>query len=131
DGPLRQQLQAMAPSNVLFLPGVSDAHLRWLYANARFLVAAATEDFWLVPVEAMAFGTPAVVIRKAGYLESLVEGETGIFFDQASADDVAAAVRRADDHMWSKARLEAHASGFSEAAFSMTLAEFIANIHSK
>jgi glycosyltransferase involved in cell wall biosynthesis len=128
DGPLRRQLQAAAPSNVLFLPRVSDAQLRWLYANARFLVAAATEDFGLAPVEAMVFGTPAVVIRKAGYVETVIDGETGVFFGEARPSDIAAAVRFADGETWFAGALQAHAANFSEATFSASLAHVVAEI---
>src|SRR5262249_7352940 len=106
----------------------SDARLRWLYANARFLVAAATEDFGLAPVEAMAFGTPAVVVRKAGYLETVVEGETGLFFDHVEPVGIAARVRVADARSWSAERLRSHADTFSEAAFSESLGRVIGNV---
>jgi glycosyltransferase involved in cell wall biosynthesis len=118
DGPLRRHLEAAAPSNVSFLTGVSDAILRWLYANARFFVAAATDDFGLAPVEAMAFGTPSVLIRNAGYIETGIEGETGIFFDRPDPRDIAAAVRCADHQYWSRARLHRHAQRHSETSFS-------------
>jgi glycosyltransferase involved in cell wall biosynthesis len=128
DGPLRQELLSMAPPNVFFMTSVSDARLRWLYANARFLVAAATEDFGLVPVEAMAFGTPAVVVRKAGYLETVIEGETGLFFDEVKPTEIATAVRAADAETWSTGRLRAHAESFSEAAFAETVSGLIAKV---
>ncbi len=128
EGPLRQGFEATAPRNSVFLPGASDAQLRWLYANARFLVSAATDDFGLAPVEAMAFGTPAVVIRKGGYVETIVEGETGTFFDHAEARDIATAVRLADAETWSAGPLHAHADRFSEAAFSTSLAQFVADL---
>jgi glycosyltransferase involved in cell wall biosynthesis len=131
DGPLRKQLEAAAPPNVVFVHDASDAQLRWLYANARFLVAAATEDFGLAPVEAMAFGTPAVVIRKAGYLETLVEGETATFFDRAEPADIVAAVRLADRETWPAERLRTHADRFSEAAFSATVGQLVANAEFK
>jgi glycosyltransferase involved in cell wall biosynthesis len=127
DGPMRRQLESVAPPNVMFVPGASDAQLRWLYANARFLVAAATEDFGLAPVEALAFGTPAVVIRRAGYLETLVEGETAVFFDHARPSEIAAAVRRADTGKWAADQLRTHADRFSEAAFAATVGELVAN----
>ncbi len=130
DGPLRHRLQAGAPSNVVIMHRVSDAHLRWLYANARFLVAAGTEDFGLAPVEAMAFGTPAVVIGKAGHLETLIEGETAIFFDDAEPSIIASAVRRADGERWAAERVRAHADRFSEATFSENLGQLVAQVDS-
>jgi glycosyltransferase involved in cell wall biosynthesis len=128
EGPLQHDLRAAAPSNVVFMTGVSDARLRWLYANAGFLLGAATEDFGLAPVEAMAFGTPAVVARKAGYLETVIEGETGLFFDHVEPGAIASAVRMAGQQTWSTSRLRRHAERFSEAAFSAALARVLADI---
>jgi glycosyltransferase involved in cell wall biosynthesis len=116
-GPLVRQLRSMAPHNVKFLDRVSDDQLRWLYANARQLVAAASEDFGLTPLEAMAFGTPAVVLRSAGFLETMVEGETGLFFDLPEPSLIDEAIRRADSEQWSSVRLTAHADSFSEPVF--------------
>ena len=59
--------------------------MRWLYANAAGLVAVAHEDFGLTPVEAQAFGLPAVVLRSGGYLDSAIEGITAVFVDEADA----------------------------------------------
>jgi glycosyltransferase involved in cell wall biosynthesis len=125
DGPLRRELQATAPCNVSFVTNVSDARLRWLYANARLLVAAANDDFGLAPIEAMAFGTPTVAIRKAGYLETVLEDDTGVLFDRPEPNDIAGAVRRADSETWSDRRLQDHAQQFSEAAFSATVSELL------
>jgi glycosyltransferase involved in cell wall biosynthesis len=127
-GPLGRQLRAGAPPNVRFLTDVSDSQLRWLYANARHLVAAASEDFGLTPLEAMSFGTPAVVLRNAGFLETTVEGETGMFFDRPEPRLIAEAVTRADAEQWSPARLISHAEEFSEPAFRTRIRDVVANL---
>ena len=58
---------------------VSYAQLRRLYQNCRALVTASYEDFGLTPFEANAFGRPAVVLRAGGFLDTFVEGVTGVF----------------------------------------------------
>ena len=84
-------------SSVKWLGVVSEAQLRWLYANARALVAVAHEDFGLTPVEANAFGTPVAVLRAGGYLETTVEGVSGAFIEQPTAAAVADALRQPAD----------------------------------
>jgi glycosyltransferase involved in cell wall biosynthesis len=121
EGPLRQKLQAVAPRNVQFMGRVSDAQLRWLYANARLLVAAAIDDFGLAPVEAMAFGTASVALRAAGYLETVIEGETGIFFDRPDPSSIVSAVGEADRTPWGETRIRGHADLYSEESFATNM----------
>ena len=91
-------------------------------------MAAATEDFGLSPLEAMAFGTPVVAMRHAGYLETIVEGETGVFFDRAEPADIADAIRVADRHKWSEMRLVDHAHQFSEYTFTASMRRTVSDV---
>lgn len=96
---------------------VDDATLRWLYANASVLVAAAHEDFGLTPIEAAAAGVPTVSLRKGGYLDTVVDGQTGLFFDEVEPDAIAEAVRRAVGHRWEPSAIRAHARRFGRDHF--------------
>jgi glycosyltransferase involved in cell wall biosynthesis len=117
DGPERTRLQASAPANTKLLSSVSDGELRWLYKACRGLVAAAHEDFGLAPVEAASFGRPAAVLGKGGFLDSVAEGESGVFFDEAAPARIAEAVRVMSAQRWNEDQIVAHAQQFSEARF--------------
>lgn len=81
-GSAGRRLKDLAGETVEFLGEVTDEHLAELYVGAKaFLATAEDEDFGMTPVEAMAHGTPVVAYRGGGYVESIVEGKTGIFFD--------------------------------------------------
>jgi len=116
-GPLADRLRAMAPRNAVLLEGVPDAELRWLYANAQALIGASYEDFGLTVIEAAAFGTPALALRSGGYLESVVDGRTGLFFDEPTADAIVDAVQRLRARPLSPLRVSDHAARFSESSF--------------
>lgn len=116
-GPEEARLRATLPDNVELLGGLSDAQLRTVYADAGVLVAASHEDFGLAPLEAAAFGVPAVALRGGGFLETVVEGETGLFFDQPEPEQVAAALKQSDRHPWDPERLKERAEQFGEARF--------------
>ena len=79
-------------SSVMSVRNIDDAGLRWLYANCRALVAAAYEDFGLTPVEAMAFGKPVLALRAGGYLDTVVEGISGVFFETPTPLAIADAI---------------------------------------
>lgn len=117
DGPLLDSLRAAAPANVRYLGGVSDAQLRWLYRNAAGLVAASYEDFGLTPLEGLAFGKPTAVLHGGGFLDTVVDGETGVFFDVPDPPAIAEAVKRMLGSTWRPARFREHLAGFSETVF--------------
>jgi glycosyltransferase involved in cell wall biosynthesis len=127
DGPDRARLCASAPPNTTFLSSVSDEQLGWLYGACRGLVAAAYEDFGLVPVEAASFGRPAAVLGHGGYLDTVIEGETGVFFDEPAPAQIADAVRALSAKRWEKDRLVAHAARFSETRFLQRVRSIVAD----
>ncbi|PUA81520.1 glycosyltransferase [Nocardioides currus] len=116
-GPEAARLRADLPGHVRLLSGLSDEQLRWAYAHAGMLVAASHEDFGLTPLEAAAFGVPTVALRAGGYLDTILEGQTGLFFDHPRADEVAAAMADADTHPWDRRAILDRAEAFSEAKF--------------
>ena len=116
-GPERERLEALAGKNVQFIGTVDDAELRWLYASCSGIVSASHEDYGLTPLEAAAFGKPAVVLRWGGYEETVVEHQTGVFFDLPTPAAVADGVRRLASRRWDASVLRAHATTFGEAAF--------------
>jgi glycosyltransferase involved in cell wall biosynthesis len=116
-GPEETRLRAGAPANVHFLGTVSEANLRWLYAHSGAAITASREDFGLTPLEAASFGRPSITLRWGGFLDTVVDGVTGVFFDDPSAQSIAAAVRRAQGVSWDELAIVAHADGFSTTAF--------------
>jgi glycosyltransferase involved in cell wall biosynthesis len=116
-GPSSEEIAASAPPNVTMLGRVSDANLRWLYASAVGLVAASFEDFGLTPVEAASFGKPTAALRWGGFLDTTVEGTTGVFFEQPDPGAIAEAVERMTSASWDPGTLTAHAARFSTERF--------------
>ena len=124
-GPLAGEVAASAPANVTVLGHVSDANLRWLYRESAGLVAASYEDFGLTPVKAAAFGRPTAALRFGGYLDTTVEGSTGVFFDEPRPDDIAAAVDRLCRSDWDTAAITEHARRFSSGRFLERMAALV------
>ena len=99
------------------LSRVTDAELRWLYGRAELLVAGAHEDLGLTPLEAAACGTPTAALRRGGYLDTVVDGETGNWIAEPTPPAIARAVRAVLAQSWSSDALVAHAEGFAAARF--------------
>lgn len=124
-GPERARLEAAAGPNVTFLGEVDEAQLRWLYANSAGLVAASFEDFGLTTLEAAAHGRPTAALSAGGYLDTVVEGVTGTFFDGPAPDRIAAAIRQMVGCHWDADRIRQHAAGFNFAAFAACLRDAV------
>lgn len=117
EGPDRHRLEALLGPNARLVGRLDDARLRWLYANSAGVVAAAYEDYGLTPLEAAAFEKPVAVLRAGGYLDTVVESVTGVFFDEPFPRAIAAAVEDMVGRGWSTVELLAHAQRFAEARF--------------
>lgn len=128
DGPDRERLadRIQDPARVRLLGRLPDDQLRWCYRACSMLVAASYEDYGLSPLEAASFGRPTVALRAGGYLDTLVEGTTGTFFDAPRADEVAAALETATMQGWDEAKLVSHAEAFGAERFRARLREVVA-----
>jgi glycosyltransferase involved in cell wall biosynthesis len=116
-GPDEAALRAVAPPNVTVVGRVTDEQLRSLYRESDLLVAASHEDFGLTPLEAASFGKPSVVLRWGGFLDTVREGETGVFFETPTAEAIAGALSVARSRGWDAAAIRAHSDTFAEARF--------------
>lgn len=128
DGPDWEGASALAGVNVTLHRAVSDAQLRWAYRHAATMVCGAWEDFGLVPIEAAQFGVPTLALRWGGFLDTVVEGETGLFVDEPTPSAITDGVRQMVRHRWEPATLLTQASRFTEAAFAARLRELTAEV---
>jgi glycosyltransferase involved in cell wall biosynthesis len=116
-GPDEARLRARAPSNVRLLGMVRDEDMRWLYSSCSALVAPSYEDFGLTPIEAASFGKATVALRYGGFIDTIVEGQTGVFAESPTGDAVRAAIGRLRDTRWDRNRLRSHAAEYSTERF--------------
>jgi glycosyltransferase involved in cell wall biosynthesis len=114
------------PLGVTSLSNLTDPQMRWLYSNAAGLVAVAHEDFGLTPVEAQAFGVPAVVLRKGGYMDSNIEDLTGVFIDDSSVPQIVAGIRTLRRRKWDSAALRRCGERYAPETFTSRIQAIVA-----
>ncbi|MFH1527638.1 MAG: glycosyltransferase, partial [Bacteroidota bacterium] len=93
-GPGSAKLRKIAKKNIEFLGLVSDQQLADLYANSKALVFPQEEDLGIVPLEAMASGKPVIAYGAGGALETVIDGQTGLFFNGQSEESIIDAIER-------------------------------------
>lgn len=114
---------------IKFLGEVSDEKKLELMKNAKaFVFAAEDEDFGITPVEAMSVGTPVIAYKSGGVLESVLEGKTGIFFNELSVGSISKAIKRFNDlnHL-SEDECIKQARQFGKERFEREIEEFVQN----
>lgn len=94
DGPEFEKIKRLAGPNVNLVGHQPREKFIHYMQRARAFVFAAEEDFGIVPVEAMACGTPVIAYGRGGTTETVVDGTTGVLFDEQTVESLLAAVER-------------------------------------
>ena len=125
DGPDRKKLERLAKKNIQFLGWQPDSVLRNHYRKSRALIFPGEEDFGIVPVEAQACGCPVIAYGRGGALETVIENETGIFFQEAKEESLVNAVQRFEKTSFGREDARRNAERFSKERFQMEIKSMI------
>jgi glycosyltransferase involved in cell wall biosynthesis len=126
DGPERDWLERQAGGDVAFLGPLTNEAIRDEYRRAAAVILPGEEDFGIVPVEAQACGRPVVAFGRGGALETVIDGETGVFFHEPTAASLAAALERVASLRFDETRLRSHAERFSRDRYAEQMRALIA-----
>jgi glycosyltransferase involved in cell wall biosynthesis len=127
EGPELVSLKKRAGSNIAFLGRQPLDVVREHYARCRAVVFPGTEDFGIVPVEAMASGRPVIAYSRGGVLDTMIPDVTGVLFTQQTVAGLTAAIERfrVIEGLFDSATLVAHAGQFSKAHFQRRFRELV------
>ncbi len=130
-GSEKGRLMRMAKKNVHFITNVEDdkvkedEKIRWYYRRAQALIFPGIEDFGIVPVEAMATGTPVIAYGEGGLTDTVVAGKTGEFFYEQTPEALAEAVKNFKPEKFDPEILRKRALDFSRENFERRFKNYI------
>jgi len=117
DGRALPALRRRAGPTIEFLGRLDDDRVADHLRRCRALVLPAAEDFGLTAVEAQAAGRPVIAYGAGGALESVIPGETGLFFARPTVEALVAAIQESERRSWDPRRARANAARFGKERF--------------
>ncbi len=138
DGPektrLEKQIDQLSPekkANICYLGYQKDEELYQYLSKARALIFAAEEDFGILPIEAQSVGTPVIAFGRGAATETIIDGETGLFFDDASTHSIIDAITEFESRGWDSNACANNAERFSTDKFNSNLLEYASSCWEK
>lgn len=132
DGRDMAAARAVAGPGVEFTGRAPGEQMRDLMRGARALLMPGEEDFGIVPVEAMACGTPVIALGRGGAVDTVRPGDTGVHVHGETDAEIVAgfaeAMRDFDDASFHTDRLQEWAADFSPASFRRRMADVVAQV---
>jgi glycosyltransferase involved in cell wall biosynthesis len=122
-------LKSISNKNIEFLGRIDELELFKLYSCARALIFPGEEDFGLTPLEAQASGTPVIAFGSGGALETIIDGETGLFFNEQNSDSLIEAVERFEKHSIDYQKCRKNAEHFDTKYFKQKILDFVNNTY--
>lgn len=111
------KLKLSANNNIEFPENVSDKELKRIYKGAKAFIMPQIEDFGIVSVEAQSFGIPVIAYKEGGAQDSVVEGITGVFFDEQTSASLEGAIEKFEKMSFNRETLITNAQKFSTKRF--------------
>jgi glycosyltransferase involved in cell wall biosynthesis len=128
DGPDRKRLEKLAGPTIRFLGRQPDSVVARRAGRCRALLFPGEEDFGMSPLEVNAAGRPVIAYNAGGAIETVVEGETGVFFDEQTPDSLAGAIEEFESRIWSPRLIRQHAEKFDRSVFSFRMLQFLSSV---
>lgn len=99
--------------NIKFVKNPTDSELVDLYKNAIAFLMPQEEDFGITSLEAQSFGVPVIAYKKGGSIDTIIDGKTGVFFNQQTAKDLNSAIASFDRSKFNVGYLKTSIKRFS------------------
>jgi len=126
EGPELKKLKKIAKSDkIKFLGRIPDSEVKDYYAKCIALIHPQEEDFGITPLEAQSAGRPVIAYRAGGACETVVENETGVFFDEQTPEAIINAIKSFDHKRFNPNKIREHAMKFDTKIFKEKIKKYV------
>ena len=126
-GSQRKRLMKQANNNIEFVEYSKPHKVYSIVSKAKAFLHAGTEDFGIAPVEAQACGTPVIAYADGGALETVINGKTGILFNDQTPEAILEAIKRFNQTKFDYSQIRKNSERFSVENFERNFKRHILN----
>jgi glycosyltransferase involved in cell wall biosynthesis len=127
-GSEEKYLRSIAKNNIEFKGYVSDEEVVDYFLKATAFLYPQEEDFGITAVEAQAAGCPVIAYKAGGVLDTVIDGKTGVFFDEQKEESLLNAIKRLKQLRLRKSNMVANAKRYSKENFQKEFDEMVKKV---
>ena len=125
DNKLYRDLQNNSKKNIERKLNISREQTINLLASTKAFLFPPEEDFWLLPLEAMASWTPVIAYKKWWALETVIDGENWVFFNEQTSESLNLAIEKFETMSFDYKKIRKHAINFDKKVFKKHIVSFV------
>ncbi len=128
DGDQLSKLKSIAKPNIQFTGYLDSAEVNKILSKAKAFIHIGLEDFGIAPIEAQACGTPVIAYKAGGVLETVINGKTGILFNEQTTASLITAIHEFETKTFNLSEIRNHAFTFSRERFEAEMKAYVSNL---
>ncbi|MCA9398063.1 glycosyltransferase, partial [candidate division WWE3 bacterium] len=129
EGPEKQRLEKLSSGgNIEFTGFLPRGEMIEKLQKAKGFIYPQIEDFGITAIEAQAAGTPVLAYGVGGAVETVVDGETGVYFSPQTPEGLVSAIKRFEDINFHPDTLTTHAKLFAKQRFMNEIDSYVKNV---
>ncbi len=122
---LYRELKEKSKDNIEWILSWDIEEINKLHSKAKAFLFPPEEDFWLVPIAAMATWTPVIAYNKWGALETVIDWKTWLFFDEQTTISLNKTIEEFEKMKFNYNEIRKNAERFDKKIFKEKLLNFI------
>lgn len=125
EGPELENLKKLSRGNVEFIGKITDEEKAKLMSQARAFIHPQVEDLGITPIESMASGRPVIAYPVGGVTETIIPGETGVFFAEQDWHSLLDVILHFNHENWDSAKIREHALKYNTEHFKDKIRRYV------